>query len=171
MRPRPRRVLGQRQKENPKNNRYCGRRRRGRSFRPPVRGRDFAAAIPVLQHGPRDAVTNSVAERFRRLDVARFQKSVDSLLRYPHEARRLRCRYFVSCCHFDLFRLSALKAVLTALETNRDRGIPSTADLVLKYSMSSVGRLTLVFINAHCMVILVLLVIPLWQEKVFGEIK
>ena len=149
-----------RSKENQGSSRCCGRRSRGRSFRPPVRGRDFAAAIPVLQNGPRDAVTDSVPERFRCLDIARFQQSVDRLLRYPHEDRRLRCRDLVSCCHFDLFRLSALKAVLTALETNRERGTPSTADLVLKYSMSSVGRLTLVFINAHCMVILVLLVIP-----------
>lgn len=71
----------------------------GRSLRPPVRGGDFAAAIPVLQNGPRDAVTDSVAERFRCLDVAGFQQAVDRLLGYPHEARRLRCRYLVICCH------------------------------------------------------------------------
>jgi len=79
--------------------RWIGRRKRGRSFRPPVRGRDFAAAIPVLQHGPRDAVTDSVAEWFRRLDVAGFQQAVDRLLRYPHEARRLSGCDLVSCCH------------------------------------------------------------------------
>lgn len=86
-----------RKKGNQGSSRWIGRRRRGRSLSPPVRGGDFAAAIPVLQHGPRDAVTDSVAEWFRRLNVAGFQQAVDRLLGYPHEARRLRCRYLVSC--------------------------------------------------------------------------
>ena len=135
-----------RKKGNPKSNRCCGRRRRGRSFRPPVRCRDFAAAIPVLQHGPRDAVTDSVSERFRRFDVAGFQQAVDRLLRYPHEDRRLRCRDLVSYLHLASFCIWR-----TARAMSREIGIPSSLlDSLLKKTKRSAGRLMLVFSYVAC---------------------
>jgi len=156
MRPRPRRAPVPRSKGNPKNSRCCGRRRRGRSFRPPVRCRPALRHPPLIQGWFEDGPSTAIATGFLSREISIAAKLSD---REFGVARVLR-----GICdgnhHFDALRFSALNAALTALETNRDRGIPSTADLVLKYSMSSVGRLTLVFINAHCIVILVLLVIP-----------
>ena len=146
MRPRPRRVPVPRKKGIQGSSRWIGRRSRGRSFRPPVRCRDFAAAIPVLQNGPRDAVTDSVSEWLRRLDVARFQKSVDSLLGYPHEVRRLRCRYFVSYLHLASFCIWR-----TARAMSLEIGIPSSLfDSLLKKTKRSAGRLMLVFSYVAC---------------------
>lgn len=136
----------QRRIGNRENSRWIGRRRRGRSFCPPVRGRDFAAAIPVLQHGPRDAVTDSVPERFRCLDVAGFQQAVDRFLRYPHEDRRLRCRDLVSYLHLASFCIWR-----TARAMSLEIGIPSSFfDSFFKKTKRSAGRLMLVFSYVAC---------------------
>ena len=152
MRPRPRRVPVPRKKGNQGSSRCCGRRSRGRSFRPPVRSRDFAAAIPVLKDGPRDAVTDSVSEWLRRFDVARFQQAVDRLLGYPHEARRLSCRYFVSCCHFDLFRLFLRSTISRTAWTITLLGVMfSMSALRLISSQSSAGKHAPCFLLAAVM--------------------
>lgn len=145
-----------RKKGNQGSSRWIGRRRRGRSLRPPVRGRPALRHPPLFQGGFEDRPSTAIATGFLSREISIAAKHTDREFRVARVLRGI-CD---ADHHFDALRFSALNAALTALETNRDRGIPSTADLVLKYSMSSVGRLTLVFINAHCMVILVLLVIP-----------
>lgn len=146
-----------RQKGNRRSIRWIGRRRRGRSFRPPVRGRPALRHPPLFQRRLEYRPPTPIATGFLSSEFSHATKLADREFRVPRVLRGFRDGDH----HFDALRFSALNAALTALETNRDRGIPSTADLVLKYSMSSVGRLTLVFINAHCIVILVLLVIPI----------
>lgn len=144
MRPRPMRVPVPRRQGNQGNSRWIGRRRRGRSLRPPVRCRPALRHPPLIQGGLEDRPSSAISTGFLSREISISAKLTDREFRVARVLRGI--------CYGDHhLHLASFCIWRTARAMSREIGIPSSLlDSFLKKTKRSAGRLMLVFSYVAC---------------------
>ena len=157
MRPRPRRVPVPRKKENQGSSRWIGRRRRGRSFRPPVRSRPALRHPPLIQGWFEDGPSTAIATGFLSREISIAAKLSDREFGVARVLRGI-------CDGNHHLHLASFCIWRTARAMSREIGIPSSFfDSFFKKTKRSFGRLMLVFSYVACTAQLVAIGSNAWQ--------